>query len=260
MENVDRMKTTRLTGSRSSLGLPLLAPGGTLPVTVVAALAVVLILLVLAVAPGCSDDSASGSTSLDTPTSLAGVEIREYEGAQLSSVGEFRENSISGPQRVNLATYRLQVTGLVESPLSLAYDDVIGRNQRYTKVVTLDCVEGWSVTILWEGVLVRDLLESAGVKPEARIAIFKCHDGYTTSLDLDFLLSRDILLAHKANGLALAPERGFPFQLVAEEKWGYKWAKWVTEIELSADVDYEGYWEQYGYSRDGSIERPFFGD
>ncbi len=260
MEKVDRMKAIRLTGSARDAGPSSGAPWWAAPFRVTATAAAVLILCAIVFVSGCAGESIPGSTSVETPTSLGSVEIREYEGEQLSSVGEFRENSISGPQRVNLTTYRLQVTGLVESSLSLAYDDVIGRYQLYTKAVTLDCVEGWSVTILWEGVLVRDLLQSAGVKPEARVAIFKCYDGYTTSLDLDFLLGKDILLAHKANGLPLAPERGFPFQLVAEEKWGYKWAKWVTEIELSAEVDYEGYWEQYGYSRDGSTDRPFFGD
>ena len=68
-------------------------------------------------------------------------------------------------------------------------------------------------------------------------------------------MERDLLLAYKMNGLALPPERGFPFQLVAEDKWGYKWIKWITEIEFSDDEDYEGFWEQRGYSDSGDLDK-----
>lgn len=191
---------------------------------------------------------------------LESVEVREYEGKDLSSIADFRENSIKGPQKVDAASYTLKITGRVETPVTFSYDDVISKHQLYQKVVTLNCVEGWSVDILWEGVLVKDLLRQAGPTGDARIAIFKCVDGYTTSVDLAYLTGKDILLAYKMNGVVLPPERGFPFQLVAEDKWGYKWAKWIEEIELSSDVAYKGFWEQFGYSRDGSLSRPSMGD
>jgi DMSO/TMAO reductase YedYZ molybdopterin-dependent catalytic subunit len=46
---------------------------------------------------------------------------------------------------------------------------------------------------------------------------------------------------------------GYPFIVVAEEKLGYKWARWVTRIELSEDPDYQGYWEQRGYDNTADI-------
>jgi len=58
------------------------------------------------------------------------------------------------------------------------------------------------------------------------------------------------------NSETLRPERGFPFQLVAEDKWGYKWIKWVTRIELSDDSEYLGYWEEVGYSNDANLDKP----
>ena len=129
----------------------------------------------------------------------------------------------------------------------------------YKKVVTLDCVEGWSVTILWEGVLVRDLLAQAKPLPEAKVIIFHAYDGYTTSLPIDYIMNNDIIMAYQMNEVTLPPERGFPFQLVAESKWGYKWIKWITEIELSSDVNYRGYWESQGYSNEGDLNEGFFG-
>ena len=188
-----------------------------------------------------------------TPRMLYPEEIREYEGQDLSSIGDFRENSIKGPQHVNTSTYRLTITGLVNKTVEYSYDDVVNGFQKYQKVITLHCVEGWSVKILWEGFLLKDLLNEAGIDPQAAVVIFYAYDGYSTSLPLDFLLNNNILIAYKMNGLILPPERGFPFQLVAESKYGYKWIKWITEIELSDDVDYRGYWELRGFSNDADL-------
>ena len=190
-------------------------------------------------------------------SSLEGVEVREYQGEKLSSISAFRENSIKGAQHVNIEDYTLTIDGVVNKTIRLSYDEVLGYDS-YTKVVTLYCVEGWSAKILWEGVLVKELIETAGVLEEADTIIFHAYDGYTTSLPLDYVVGNNILLAYKMNGATLPPERGYPFQLVAEDKWGYKWIKWVTEIELSDDVNYRGFWESRGYSNEGDLSKNFF--
>jgi DMSO/TMAO reductase YedYZ molybdopterin-dependent catalytic subunit len=217
---------------------------------VIISVAVVLLLIPL-LSGGC------GRSDVDTPEELTPVEISEYEGEKLSSTDDFRENSILGPQRVNMEDYQLQVKGLVENPKSYNYDEVIEDNQHYKKVVTLDCVEGWSVNILWEGVLVRDLIDNSGVSPDAKVVIFHAYDGYTTSFPLEYIMDNDIILAYRMNDIVIPPERGYPFQLVAESKWGYKWIKWVTDIELSDDVNYRGYWESRGYSNDADLDKSF---
>jgi DMSO/TMAO reductase YedYZ molybdopterin-dependent catalytic subunit len=188
------------------------------------------------------------------PDELSAVEIIEYQGEKLGSVNDFRENSIAGPQYVDMETYKLQVVGLVDKPADYEYENVIKDNESYNKVVTLDCVEGWSVKILWEG----DLIEKSGLLPEAKVVIFHAYDGYTTSFPVEYVMDNDILLAYKMNDIEIPPERGYPFQLVAESKWGYKWMKWVTGIELSDNEDYRGYWESRGYSNNGSIDQYFF--
>jgi len=186
-------------------------------------------------------------------STLSPVEIREYEGQKLSSIDGFRENSIDGPQFIDNESYRLAITGLVNNEIEYTYGDIIGNHQLFEKVVTLHCIEGWDVTILWEGVLVKDLIEEAGVDSGAKIVIFYAYDGYSTSLPLDYIIHNDILMAYKMNSVVLPPERGFPFQLVAENKYGYKWIKWITEIELSDNVDYKGYWESRGFSNDADL-------
>jgi len=211
--------------------------------------------LILIAIPGCGVDIDGDETD-----ELAPVEIREYEGVDLSSINAFRENSIRGPQEVDAERYMLEITGLVTNPKSYTYDEVLNKHQQYKKVVALDCVEGWSVTILWEGLLVRDLLEEAKPLSNAEVVIFHAYDGYTTSVPIDYIMDNDIVMAYKMNDVILPPERGFPFQLVAESKWGYKWIKWITEIELSDDVNYRGYWESRGYSNSADLDRSFFGD
>ena len=190
---------------------------------------------------------------------LDGVEITQYQGRDLSSVQDFRENSIKGPQFIDIESYQLKITGLVDNPQFFTYDEVINQNQNYKKVVTLNCVEGWSVTILWEGILLKDLLAEAGIDPAATVIIFHAYDGYMTSFLISYIMDNDIMIAFKLNDVTIPPERGYPFQLVAESKWGYKWVKWITEIELSSDTDYEGYWESRGYSNDGDLDDSFFG-
>ena len=213
-----------------------------------------LILLVAIIAAAVIIVGNTGKGTID----LAGVEVREYQGENLSSVNDFRENSIMGPQEIDADSYRLAVSGLVQNQSQYTYDQVIGDHDLYKKAVTLDCVEGWSVKILWEGVLVKDLLNEAGVLPDAKVVIFHAYDGYTTSLPIDYILNNDIIMAYKMNDVILPAERGFPFQLVAESKWGYKWIKWITEIEVSDNTSYEGYWESRGFSNNGDLDESFF--
>jgi DMSO/TMAO reductase YedYZ molybdopterin-dependent catalytic subunit len=215
--------------------------------------AVLVLILVVVSASGCGAKPKEGGLN-----NVELIEIREYQGENLSSIKDFQENSINGPQKVDKDKYRLAVTGLVNNPLTLAYDDVLNNYQSQKKVIKLECVEGWSVTILWEGISIKDLLKEAGIKSEVKVIIFHAYDGYTTSLPIDYVIDKNIILAYKMNDVTLPPERGFPFQLVAESKWGYKWAKWVTSIELSDNTDYRGYWESRGYSNQGDLNKEFF--
>ncbi|UCH50931.1 MAG: molybdopterin-dependent oxidoreductase [Chloroflexota bacterium] len=217
--------------------------------------ATIFVILLFLVASGfaCAVDKPVGE-----PEKLQPVEIRDYQGEKLSSINEFRENSIKGPQHVDVENYRFKITGLVTNPETYTYDEIVNNHEDYEKVVTLNCVEGWSVTILWRGLLVKDLLAEAEPSQDAKVVIFHAYDGYTTSLPVDYIINNDILIAYEMNGVTLPPERGFPFQLVAESKWGYKWIKWITEIELSDDVDYKGYWERRGYSNSADLDEGFF--
>ena len=193
----------------------------------------------------------------DEVKNLSGVEINEYQGEKLGSINDFRENSIKGVQRIGKESYQLEIGGSVEESKNLSYSQIL-ELPTYQKVVQLNCVEGWSVKGLWKGVLVKDLLKDLEINPEAKTIIFYAADGYLTSFPLNYILEKDILMAYNLNDVELPAERGFPFQLVAQQKWGYKWVKWITKIELSDDENYKGFWESRGYNNNGDFSGPKF--
>jgi DMSO/TMAO reductase YedYZ molybdopterin-dependent catalytic subunit len=188
-----------------------------------------------------------------SPKILYPTEIRQYQGQNLSSINNVYENAIKGTQEINQTTYKLTLTGLVNGTIQSTYDDLVNNHQRYQKVITIYCVEGWNAKILWEGILVKDLLQEAGANQNASVVIFHASDGYTTALPLDYIIQNNIMIAYKMNGVTLTPKIGWPFMLVAESQYGYKWIKWLTEIEVSNNTNYLGYWESRGYPNDAKI-------
>jgi DMSO/TMAO reductase YedYZ molybdopterin-dependent catalytic subunit len=190
---------------------------------------------------------------INLPTQTSNPEeIREYNGQKLSSINDFRNEAIKGNQDVNISTYTLTITGLVQNETVLTYDEIVNTHTHYLKIATLHCVEGWEVTVLWEGILVKDLLQDAHYDPNAQILIFYSQDGFTTSLPISYIVNNNIMIAYKVNGLTLPKSEGYPFQLVAEGKLGYKWAKWITKIEVSNDISFRGYWESRGFNNDAN--------
>jgi DMSO/TMAO reductase YedYZ molybdopterin-dependent catalytic subunit len=172
-------------------------------------------------------------------------------------VSAFPENSINGVQVIDPDTYTLSIDGLVALPATLSYQELQAMSHTQ-KEVTINCVDGWSVKALWEGIPLADLLATVTPLSEANTVIFYAADGYTTSLPLNVVVDRNLIIADRINGIVLPAKNGFPFQLVAEDKWGYKWIKWITRIELSSDASYKGFWESRGYSNSAELGGPRF--
>ena len=197
--------------------------------------------------------SAADGVSSATQNRYRADEVAEYQGIRLDPAVGPRDNSIKGIQKVDVNGYTLTVDGLVNTPAAYSYNEVkaLPANER---LITLHCVEGWDATILWKGALLNDLMGKAGIKPEAVTVIFGSVDGYTTSLPLKTVQDKQLILAYGANGLDLPPQMGYPFIVVAQDKLGYKWARWVNRITLSDDPNYKGYWEQRGYSNEADVK------
>ena len=197
------------------------------------------------------------STQELTSSRLPEVEAVEYQGTKLMLLNSQGNNAIKGTQKLDRDTYSLRVTGLVVQKLNLSYSQIL-ELPAYSEVVYMPCVEGWGFYAKWTGFRVTDLLNSSGLGSGASYVLFSSADGYSTSLPLNYLRQNRILLAYGLNDLTLPPDRGFPLQLVAENKYGYKWAKWITSIEVT-DKDIRGYWEARGYSNSANVGQLPFG-
>ena len=180
-------------------------------------------------------------------------EIKEYKGVRLDPAIGPKDNSIKGIQNVPIEGYTLKLNGLDKQEVAISYEEVL-KMTPVEKLITLHCVEGWDATVLWKGVRIKSLMDLAIAKPNANTVIFHCYDGYTTSMPLNTILERDMILAYSSNEVALPASLGFPFIVVAEDKLGYKWARWVTQIELSDNNSFKGYWENYGYDNNAEIK------
>jgi hypothetical protein len=115
-----------------------------------------------------------------------------------------------------------------------------------TETATLRCVDGPSGRAEYVGVRLSYLLNRAGVQNGSKKVIFRSPDGYSTDLRVEDAYLEDAILAYDMNNRTLPPAQGYPAKLVVPEQWGYKWAKWVTNIEV-VDSDYKGYWESRGW-------------
>lgn len=161
---------------------------------------------------------------------------------------------------VNVNKWRLTIDGLVERPLSLSYDDLRDR-ARIERTITLCCVSNevggkYVGNAVWQGVLLADLLDEAGVDPTAEQVFSTSADGWTCGFPLEIARDgRDAMVAIGMNGTSLPTAHGFPARLVVPGLYGYVSAtKWLTDITLNRWSDAEGYWVPRGWSRLGPVK------
>jgi DMSO/TMAO reductase YedYZ molybdopterin-dependent catalytic subunit len=191
----------------------------------------------------------------------------EYKEADISP--SFHPNGSTQPgsaeyvqmAQTNFVDWRLKIDGLVNKPMELSLADLKKLPSR-TQITRHDCVEGWSAIGKWQGVPLGLILQSAGLKPGARYAVFYCADEleqtldgsgrYYESIDLIDAFHPQSILAYSLNGKDLAVEHGAPLRLRVERHLGYKHAKYVMRIEIRdrfSDLwgGNGGFWEDRGY-------------
>lgn len=152
----------------------------------------------------------------------------------------------------NFAGYRLNITGMVETPKSFTLDELRNMPAR-SQITRHDCVEGWSAIGQWTGVPLGQILDRVGLLPDARYIVFHCADEimgwrYYESIDLAHAYHAQTILAYGMNGGALPEGHGAPIRLRVERQLGYKQAKFVMAIEAVSDLaaigeGRGGFWE-----------------
>jgi DMSO/TMAO reductase YedYZ molybdopterin-dependent catalytic subunit len=161
------------------------------------------------------------------------------------------KNFVSDPN-VDGSTWQLSVGGLVAHPYTLTYDELtaLPSKQQYETLMCISNEVGgnYMSNALWEGIPLVNLLQRAGeIKPGAMKVVLYAADGYSDSIYLAKALEPTTLVATRMNGDALPQEHGYPARLLVPGIYGMKHVKWITSIEV-VNVDYQGYWQQSGWS------------
>ena len=149
----------------------------------------------------------------------------------------------------DLESYRFEVSGEVERPISWSWEELLDFYRENGVVVRADfhCVTKWSKrALVWEGIPTTVLVERAGVKEGVVQAMVHCIEGYTTNVPLEYLLEEDSLLALKLNGEWLPPQHGAPLRLVVPQLYAWKSAKYVCKLVFEKEFR-GGFWEERGY-------------
>jgi DMSO/TMAO reductase YedYZ molybdopterin-dependent catalytic subunit len=135
------------------------------------------------------------------------------------------------PIEVDLSTYRLEVTGRVERPLSLTYDELrcLPKVEASPELVC----PGYFVDVAcWAGAPLREVLEAAGASNAATFLRLLSADGYSQSIELSEDLLAAAFLAYELEGDPLPILHGFPVRFVWPGHSGNDWVKWLVAIEV----------------------------
>ena len=162
--------------------------------------------------------------------------------------------------RPDVATWRLRVTGLVDRPFELTYDELVAM-PLHEQYVTIACVSnevGGSLVgnALWTGVRLKELLERAGLQADATQIVGRAVDGFTVGFPTAHAVAddREALVAVAMNGEPLPANHGYPARLIVPGLFGYVSAtKWLTEIELTTLDGFDAYWVPLGWAKQAPI-------
>jgi DMSO/TMAO reductase YedYZ molybdopterin-dependent catalytic subunit len=154
----------------------------------------------------------------------------------------------SVPQ-TDLSTWTLAVSGEVERPLTLSWEQLLELPSREV-TVDIHCVTRWSrFDTRFKGVHWSELAKLVGPKPSAHFMVAHAEQGFTSNMPLAAIEDEQALIAYEADGEPLTPDHGWPVRLVVPTRYFWKSAKWLKGLEL-LDHDEPGFWERYGYHND----------
>jgi DMSO/TMAO reductase YedYZ molybdopterin-dependent catalytic subunit len=159
----------------------------------------------------------------------------------------YRIDINSRPPEIDGETWRLQITGLVDNPLTLTLEDLKTRYDPVHQYVTLACISNpiggdLTSTTRWTGASLQKVLADARPQESATHLNITSEDGFYETVALDLVESEArIMLAYNWDGIPLLYKHGFPLRIYIPDRYGMKQPKWITNIDVT-DHDEDGYW------------------
>jgi cytochrome b561 len=137
------------------------------------------------------------------------------------------------PRPIDAQTWRLLLDGAVLTPRDFSYEELVAAGDELE--ATLDCTGGFFSTQRWQGIRIGRLLDDAGLHANVGYVSFISVTSYRWSLPLEE--ARMALLATHIGQEPLSHEHGFPLRLVAPDRRGFEWVKWITRVEVLTTPD-----------------------
>lgn len=165
-----------------------------------------------------------------------------------------KDEAYKRQQSAGFADWRLTVDGLVARPMTLSIADLKQSQPARSQITQLACEEGWSYIAEWTGAPVSDLLNAAGIQPNAKFVVYQSHDkDWWDSVDLDEAMHPQTLIAYGMNGADLPPAFGGPLRFRVPRQLGYKSVKFLNRLTVTDDLRKFGKGlgspgPEYGYS------------
>jgi DMSO/TMAO reductase YedYZ molybdopterin-dependent catalytic subunit len=204
----------------------------------------------------------SSDVEIDPAASIEGADlgIDGIEPFIVPNDNFYRIDTALVVPQVSADSWRLNISGLVDKPIELNFAELLARDQ-VERHITLSCVSnpvGGDLVgnALWQGVLLKPLLEEAGLQAGAEQVVSRSIDGWTCGSPIEAIMDgRDAMLAFGMNGEPLPAQHGFPVRIVVPGLFGYVSAtKWVTDIRLTRWEDFDAYWIPRGWSKLGPVK------
>lgn len=258
-------RTQAAVGARDQVTLPTVAPS---PSTTAPAASTTTVSATTAAVEEAPATVATTTTQADAEVVRTVADPTPAQIAQVDGVSElitpnetfYRIDTALSIPSVDLDTWEVSFTGLVDSPFSLTYDELVALPmvERYITICCVSNSVGGDLigNAKWLGVPLKDLVERAGVQPEGTQLIGRSVDRFTVGFPTGAVFDgREALLAIGMNGEPLPVRHGFPARLVVSGLYGYVSAtKWLSEIEFARWEDFDAYWIPRGWAKEAPIK------
>ena len=205
-------------------------------------------------------EAASESTQVTAPAPEPAFDVDGLSTLITPNHEFYRIDTALVLPRVDVESWRLRVTGMVDEPLELTLSELLAMPAR-EETVTLACVSnevGGDLVgnAVWLGIPLADLLAKAGVQPGATQIVARSVDGFTVGFPTEVALDgRPSMVAVGMNGVPLPIDHGFPARMIVPGLYGYVSAtKWITEIELTTLEQFDAYWIRRGWAKEAPIK------